>query len=71
MAYKAGTLDVELIGYGESALDTINRTATSLRRLSNAINAIAHSSRATASANLDLFFYDLSKSISQIDPTNI
>lgn len=71
MAYKAGNLEVELLGIDNNAVVSINNTAKALSALSRAIDKINGSQFVLAGQKLEHIFTKIASATKSIDTTNL
>ena len=71
MAYKAGNLEVELLGIDNNVVVSINNTAKALSALSRAIDKINGSQFVLAGQKLEHIFTKIASATKSIDTTNL
>lgn len=71
MAYSAGNLELNLLGYSDGAVKSIQATVKALNSLSNVINKINNTQFVFAGQKLEHIFTKLASATNSINTTNI
>lgn len=71
MAYSAGNLELNLLGYSDGAVKSIQATVKALNSLSNAINKINNTQFVFAGQKLEHIFTKIASATNSINTTNI
>ena len=71
MGYKAGTLDLDILGISTSAIDSIDKTVKSLNSLSRSVNKVLDTQFVFAGQKIEVFFRKIAESTNAINTKNI
>ena len=70
-SYSAGELKLELLGYSESAVASIDKTVKSLNALSRSISKVNEQKMVFAGDKIEVLFTKIAKATNSINTTNI
>ena len=69
--YKAGNLELSILGFSDKAVASIDVTAKALRRLASAVDKINNTQFVFAGQKLEVLFSKIAKATNSINTTNI
>ena len=71
MDYKAGNLELSILGFSEKAVASVDSTAKALRRLASAVDKINNTQFVFAGQKLEVLFTKIANATNSINTTNI